>query len=169
MKYTCIFSVLLLIMLSSCSQSRKEMNAQVNELIQKVDTLSSKVDVLTDQNRLLDEEISWLENEIVDLNRSKPANPAISTPTPTAKTSGKQAKTGQCKALTSSGSRCSRVALNGSEYCWQHIKIYEPDRAEKETKTAVAQPDTATYPIHTGPKGGKYYINSSGKKIYIKK
>jgi outer membrane murein-binding lipoprotein Lpp len=172
MKYTYIFLVLLLIMLSSCSQSRKDMNARVNELMQKVDTLSSKVDMLTEQNSLLDEEISWLENEIVDLNRAKPANPAnpaAAVSAPATKTSGKQVKSGQCKALTSTGSRCSRIALNGSEFCWQHIKIYEPDRSEKENKTAVSPGDTSTYTIHTGPKGGKYYINSSGKKIYIKK
>ncbi len=48
----------------------------------------------------------------------------------------------------------------------------------KESTTTVSQPDSNTYNapptgtyhnVQTGPRGGKYYINSKGKKTYVKK
>jgi hypothetical protein len=38
----------------------------------------------------------------------------------------------QCQAITSSGKRCSRTALEGSKYCNQHKQIYEPDIPQKK-------------------------------------
>ena len=41
------------------------------------------------------------------------------------------------------------------------------------SSTATSTSTTSTYSgdreIHTGPRGGKYYINSNGKKTYIKR
>ena len=60
----------------------------------------------------------------------------------------------QCKAITASGTQCSRKAEVGSDYCWQH----------KKTKVTSGSRE-----IYTGPRGGRYYINSSGKKVYVKR
>jgi outer membrane murein-binding lipoprotein Lpp len=172
MKHAYLILVLLMIVLSSCSQFNGELDSKLSDLTAKVDSLSAKVDELTEQNQLLDQEISWLENEIVDLDHLKKSKLAEPVPSTTAKTPEKSVQDGQCKALTTSGSRCSRVAQKGSEYCWQHIKTYEPDRPaakDKATGSVSVSSDSGSYTIYTGPKGGKYYINSSGKKIYIKK
>ena len=66
---------------------------------------------------------------------------------------------GRCQAITKAGTRCKRKAQPGSKYCWQHqpnvnnsVKSYSCDKT-----------------IYTGPRGGKYYYNSKGKKVYIKR
>ena len=69
----------------------------------------------------------------------------------------------QCIATTSSGRRCSRTAEKGSLYCWQH----------KNSSTKVS-PQTSSSSsnskvIHTGPRGGRYYINKNGNKTYVKR
>jgi colicin import membrane protein len=189
MKHAYIISVILVLIISSCSQSRMELDTKVYELSLKVDSLSSQIDALTEENKMLDEEITWIENEIVAVNQLKQSKLAESESAPISKSSVKssaksstkssakspaktseKSTTGQCKALTTAGNRCSRMALKGSEYCWQHIKVYEPDRPEKGVSpTGSVSNDSGTYVIHTGPNGGKYYIDSNGKKIYIKK
>lgn len=37
------------------------------------------------------------------------------------------------------------------------------------TKTSKASKPAAEKTIHTGPRGGRYYYSSSGKKVYIKR
>lgn len=76
----------------------------------------------------------------------------------------------RCIAITNAGTQCSRNAEPGSDYCWQHKKTYEPTTSTSVTKTTSSSSTTSTgRTIHTGPRGGKYYINSSGKKVYVKK
>jgi len=65
----------------------------------------------------------------------------------------------QCEAITKSGTRCSRSAKDNSKYCWQH-QNYE--------KTNNKSGESSSYEIKVGPRGGHYYINSSGRKIYVK-
>lgn len=78
----------------------------------------------------------------------------------------------QCIATTTAGNQCSRDADPGSNYCWQHKKIYEPTTSSSEaTSTSSSNKSSTTSSgrdIQTGPRGGKYYINSSGKKVYVK-
>jgi endonuclease YncB( thermonuclease family) len=42
-------------------------------------------------------------------------------------------------------------------------------RAGTSSKTISQLSSTSGRIIHTGPRGGKYYINSKGKKVYVKK
>jgi len=67
----------------------------------------------------------------------------------------------QCVAITQKGTQCSRNAEDGSDYCWQHKK--------STTTTKSSTTSTTGRTIYTGPRGGKYYINSKGNKVYIKK
>lgn len=82
---------------------------------------------------------------------------------------------GQCKAITSAGVPCSRKADPGSEYCWQHKKTYEPNSTPNNlgspsNKSGSSGGSTGSgKTIYTGPRGGKYYINSNGNKTYIKR
>lgn len=80
----------------------------------------------------------------------------------------------QCIATTTAGNQCSRNADPGSDYCWQHKKIYEPTTSSSvSTSTSSSTKPSSTTSsgreIKTGPRGGQYYINSSGKKVYVKK
>ena len=78
-------------------------------------------------------------------------------------------KQNQCKATTLSGKRCSRTAKPGKEYCWQHLKIKENESNYSGNGNSS---NSGTYngrKIYTGPRGGKYYINSKGNKVYIKR
>ncbi|MDP3386063.1 MAG: hypothetical protein Q8S24_02420 [Eubacteriales bacterium] len=78
----------------------------------------------------------------------------------------------RCIAITNAGTQCSRNAEPGSDYCWQHKSTYEPNKATNSTTkatTTTATKQPATRVIHTGPRGGQYYINSNGNKVYIKK
>lgn len=80
----------------------------------------------------------------------------------------------QCIATTTAGYQCSRNADPGSDYCWQHKKIYEPTTSSSvsnstSTNTKSSSTTSSGREIKTGPRGGQYYINSSGKKVYVKK
>lgn len=80
----------------------------------------------------------------------------------------------RCIATTTAGYQCSRNADPGSDYCWQHKKIYEPTTSSSvSTSTSSSTKSSSTTSsgrvIQTGPRGGQYYINSSGKKVYVKK
>jgi hypothetical protein len=45
---------------------------------------------------------------------------ALKSTTPSTSAPKSPTTTGQCKATTKAGSRCSRNASAGSSYCWQH-------------------------------------------------
>lgn len=61
----------------------------------------------------------------------------------------------QCKATTAKGTRCSRMAQAGSEYCWQH--------ASKATTTG--RPQTGTKPTTSTTSGGRCKaITKAGKQ-----
>jgi len=82
----------------------------------------------------------------------------------------------QCAAITQAGIRCTRKAEPGSIYCWQHqgyggstpTSTQKPTTTTKNTGTSSGT-STSGRTIYTGPRGGKYYINSSGNKTYIKR
>lgn len=148
MKYICIISAILLLMSSSCSNSRMEMSNEIKELSAKVDSLTLKVDELSEQNRMQEEEISWISTEMLEMAKIEKEKMAASA-LPSAKASGKSKATinskaavnkkspekaatdGQCLAITTAGKRCSRIAVKGSKYCWQHKETYEPEIPSK--------------------------------------
>lgn len=72
----------------------------------------------------------------------------------------------QCKATTKSGEQCKRFTTNQNGLCWQH---QETENSTPQKETSEIRTNTDSREIMTGPRGGKYYINSSGKKVYIKK
>lgn len=133
MKYIFIIPLLLL-MLSSCTQ---KMNEQIMDLSYKVDSLSAKVDKLAEKNNTLEIEVLMLESKQADSGNVKKAK--MDTPLPVSKplssTVSKPkvevpeilANETQCIAITSSGKRCSRTAVEGSKYCYQHKQIFEPE------------------------------------------
>lgn len=90
---------------------------------------------------------------------------------------------GRCQATTKKGTQCKRNAAEGSDYCWQHggtkktsynnKKDYNKSEKSNNNKAKIEKTSTGeTYNgkiVHTGPRGGKYYINKNGNKTYIKR
>jgi len=136
MRHLYVIFLLLLFINSSCSQLNSEMNSKIWELSSRVDSLSGKVEELTTLTELQDEELMWLQNELVELKKNKEEKTATPSATPLAaplsKTNVKEPVDTQCQAITNSGKRCSRTALKGSDYCWQHKATYEPETPAKK-------------------------------------
>ena len=132
------FFLVLLFISSSCSYLNSDTDSKIWQLSARVDSLSEKVTELTTLTELQDEELQWLQNELLELNKTKdqksaPLNASASNSTsPQPKNAVKETEDTQCKALTNSGKRCSRTALKGSDYCWQHKATYEPEMPEKK-------------------------------------
>lgn len=61
----------------------------------------------------------------------------------------------QCIAYTQQGIQCSRTATKGSVLCTQHLKMSK-DISIKAPKV-----------YYLGPKGGIYYYNTKGRKVYV--
>lgn len=136
MRNISLISFIALFIFSSCSQSK--MSNEIKELSYKVDSLTQKVDELSEQNKMMEEEFTWIENELFAFSQLKKSIKEPSVSTPAVKVTEKAVPDWQCLAITNSGSRCSRPALKGSKYCWQHKKTYEPDSPEKKTDPAVS-------------------------------
>jgi TolA-binding protein len=136
MRHLYVIFLLLLFISSSCSQLNSEMNSKIWELSSRVDSLSGKVEELTTLTELQDEELMWLQNELAELKKNKEEKTATPSATPLAaplsKTAVKETLDTQCQAITNSGKRCSRTALKGSDYCWQHKATYEPEIPAKK-------------------------------------
>ncbi len=94
----------------------------------------------------------------IDINSDEQTNP-----TTTKKENSVNLNPSKCKAITQAGTQCKRTAKEGSDYCWQHQNYSKS--VTKEESSIYSNDKT----IHTGPRGGQYYYNSKGKKVYIKK
>jgi hypothetical protein len=66
----------------------------------------------------------------------------------------------RCQATTKKGKQCKRSIVTGTNYCWQHQPNYS-----KSSNNSYS----GSHEIHTGPRGGQYYINKNGHKTYIRK
>lgn len=179
MKQIILILMILISSLSSFSQSKKELKSNIAMLSLKVDALTAKNDANNIKLELLNDKAISLSEEVVKLQQTIDAMAAeieqISVQTPDQITKSKpdnQNDPGKCKATTASGSACSRNAQAGSDYCWQHKKTSET-KNNASAKSSSSGNSNSSYSgsqtIQTGPRGGKYYINSNGKKTYIKR
>lgn len=159
------------------SQTKKELTARIAAIENAQSGVINEVKILREDNASFKTEIANLKRENELLRQQISNNQAKSQTGETASPATEQNNTvpGQCKAITSKGTQCSRTADVGSEYCWQHKATYEPNstptNAVSPTKSSGSSGGStgSGREIHTGPRGGKYYINSKGNKVYIKK
>lgn len=171
--------VCLLLPLFSFSQSLKEIRAElkiVKSEVQNADSnyihLETRIDSICQLLVSFDERISTIEKElrakiVADSIALAKTNDNSTTTTPKSNESAKkelQQDNNRCKAITAKGTQCSRNADPGSDYCWQHQK-----NSSTTTATSKSSSSSTSRTIYTGPRGGKYYINSKGNKVYIKK
>ncbi len=137
---------LAILLFSSLAMSAQD----IQKMQEEIEALKSRVTIL---ERII-------SSRIIDSNsaQTNPASPVTTEASTSAvqTTSEKQ----RCKAITNAGSQCKRNADPGSDYCWQHKSTYEPTKSSTTSSSRT---------IYTGPRGGRYYINSNGNKTYIKR
>ena len=90
--------------------------------------------------------------------------------TGTATIKGKASSSVQCKGFTKAGNTCKNKTLNANGYCYLHVSQASERADEPATKSNIVKPavDNTDGQIFTGPRGGKYRINKSGRKVYLK-
>ena len=77
----------------------------------------------------------------------------------------------QCQATTKKGTQCSRRAQAGSKFCWQHqgsTNTIDKNSSSNTNTEIKSNPSANDGTIYTGPRGGRYRISASGKKVYIR-
>jgi len=169
-------SLLLIILLSSSvcqSQSKKELKQKVDQLISDKQAIMNELISVKTQMFDLKQELASVKSEneklrsqmLAQPNQNSP-NELMSAPTKT-QTTTPNVDGGRCQAITAKGTQCSRNADPGSQYCWQHKSTYEPNKKSSGISSGSSSSSGRT--IYTGPRGGKYYINSHGNKTYIKR
>lgn len=163
MKPLKLFILLLLTVIStnvSFGQSKKE-------LMQERDNFKNKITVLQDSVNMLKLTVIDLLNQIEEIKgivnaypKTNNDNDLVESQSDNQQNTGNQnnINTHQCKAITKAGTRCSRNAEAGSDYCWQH------KNSNVQSKKVDSYSSDKIY--YTGPRGGQYYINSKGKKVY---
>jgi colicin import membrane protein len=186
MKSHLLFIVIIFISLNGFSQSKSELHAIIEKLSAENKELKEENQKLRDDYSELKKEIDFLKidlqtcndqrdkliNALSPENNASNSNPAIVTQN----SNKSQPSNGRCQAITSKGTQCTRNSEPGSNYCWQHKGTYEPSSTttSNSNKAAVSpskNSGTSTSggrTIYTGPRGGKYYINSKGNKTYVK-
>ncbi|MCU7496099.1 MAG: hypothetical protein HF314_17525 [Ignavibacteria bacterium] len=161
MKRIIFFSLLLAVSLFHFGCASTE---QVARLKSQVTELNGKLDQLAEEsqaNKSLLEDLSTRLGSQSNLNSNANLLQSSDNKSKTVK-SGTTGITGstQCKAITKKGTQCSRNAKEGSDYCWQHQGYNGGENT---------QISSGSREIFTGPRGGQYYINSKGKKTYVRK
>lgn len=166
--------ILVFVVFFCSGQSKKEIQQKLvtletsqSSLLQEVSALKQDLAVMKSEMESVKRENDFLKQMIA----SGAGKQALQDSAKQGLTSNPGATPGRCKAITSKGTQCSRTADVGSEYCWQHKKTYEPNSTNTNSVSPAKSSGSsgAGREIQTGPRGGKYYINSKGNKVYIKK
>lgn len=171
---TTTFILLLFLSTGLFGQKKSELSTQILNLETRLILLEKDVEKTKLENKILQQEVVSLKDQVSQmsllLSEKEKGTSADESESVTTKTSTEKKR---CKAKTASGKQCSRDAQEGSDYCWQHRPTYEPSSTKKEDPGTGTKSNSSvrsnTREIHTGPRGGKYYINANGKKTYIKK
>lgn len=188
MKKHVLLALLLCAMLPIFGQTSSELKSENARLKVEVQQLKDQLSATSKKVVELSTRIKVAENVLRESNSDSPASnkTTISTDAPASyptiiandeeSASAKVVQTnqsaqsglivGQCKALTQAGSQCKRNAAEGSSYCWQHQTKAPSSTTAKSSSTSTSGSGRT---IYTGPRGGKYYINSNGNKTYIRR
>jgi hypothetical protein len=138
---------------------------------EQVTKQSDRIDELQTEVSFLHGKIDELSKTIQNLNTNLQTQQNI-TPTQNSSTTNTSQESGQCQALTKKGTQCTRKAQEGSKFCWQHqgsSTSVEKNTSSNDNTELKVNPSAGDGTIYTGPRGGKYKISASGKKVYIRK
>jgi hypothetical protein len=153
-------------MVTQLAIDKQGQNDEIYALKQQILELKEEILNLKTENSKLQSEIETQTNQSNSNNQQYIFKNSSSSYSTNKTNNSQQSDSRRCKAITQNGTQCSRQADAGSDYCWQHKSTYDPNNSSS-TKS-----DGSTYngkTIHTGPRGGQYYINSHGNKTYIKR
>lgn len=155
----CLFVFVVSAFLAGCATTG-DISKLENELAQQkadISYLKGRIDAMSDDIA----RIAANQQALPSRNSTQSAATSqLAVPSTTA-VNGVQLDTtsGRCQAITAAGTQCTRKAQPGSKYCWQHQNY------GKSTSSSGSNDRQ----IYTGPRGGQYYINSNGKKVYVRK
>jgi colicin import membrane protein len=152
-----LFFFLLITILYGCTPSEQitKLEDRVAEIENRFQNMGGELSELKNSNEQLLKKLDEIDK--------RDATPNISLPSQTEQTSKTKTYSNRCKAITKAGTQCKRSAQAGSDYCWQH----QGNSTTKKTSSISSSNSDKT--IHTGPRGGHYYINKNGNKTYIRK
>lgn len=173
MKRIIISLLLIFVAFPMLAQSKKDLKYEIYTLkkqVTEIEALKAENESLKSENQILKTKIEKFEFAEKNGFSAETSNDQVN------KTENQeQAVKGQCKAITKAGTQCKRLASEGSDYCWQHqgAGTYKQEKNTKSsTSSSYKSTGSSSYSgsrtIHTGPRGGKYYINKNGNKTYLK-
>lgn len=147
---------------SGYGQSRSELKQEIEALKLRLETCHITIDELSKKNDSLIAQINEIKRFVAEFPRQITITHQESTNIVAHNQDITSAATAeaQCAAITQAGTRCSRTVQSGSRYCWQHTE---------KLKNLSSPSYNSGHNWHTGPRGGQYYINSKGNKIYRKR
>ena len=147
---------------SGYSQSKSELKQEIEDLKLRLRACHITIDELSKKNDSIIAQINEIKRFVVEFprqitivhqeNASDVSQNQCST--------SNAAAEAQCAAITKAGTRCSRTVQSGSRYCLQHTE---------KLKNVSSSSYNSGHVWHTGPRGGQYYINSKGNKVYRKR
>lgn len=136
--------------LPTYGQSKKELNAQIESLQDQLKQSRQYNDALRAENKALRKRIESIRGYIIEATANLPAmtlqHNAAEPVDISRSSSSTSSATGEASAPSSSYSGSTNSSYSGSSY----------SGASGRT-------------IYTGPRGGRYYINSKGNKVYLKR
>ena len=119
--------VLLIMIFASIKVLPQDAN-QIKQLQEKINTLETALNdikITVDQNQVLIKELLTKISGISSDKEAKTIKNDTNTDTEKPKQEIKQVTpddSGQCRAITKKGTRCSRKATSPNGFCWQHNK-----------------------------------------------
>lgn len=146
------FSLVVTMALPSYGQSKKELKAQIEKLQTQLVQTQKFNDALLTQNEDLRKRIETIRKCIIETTSDIPA--AVSRD---------NATTQSCSVVShTDNSPTSKVASTSAS-----TSSYSPRKTSSYSGSSYSSSSGRT--IYTGPRGGRYYINSKGNKVYIKR
>jgi len=154
-----LFVFLVSVVLAGCATTGDiaKLETELTQQKTEISYLKGRIDAMSDDIA----RIAATQQATPSRNSVPPGIPSQTVASSSTAVNGVQLDTtsGRCQAITATGTQCTRKAQPGSKYCWQHQNY-------GKTSSPSGSSDRQ---ILTGPRGGQYYINSNGKKVYIRK
>ena len=157
MKYLLVFVVSVFLAGCATTGDISKLEDEISQQKAEVSYLKGRIDAMSDDIARI-----VANQQAIQSNVAVPSGAAVQSVLPSSTAVNRaeiDTTSGRCQAITAAGTQCTRKAQPGSKYCWQHQNY------GKSTSSS----GTNDRQIYTGPRGGKYYINSNGKKVYVRK
>lgn len=161
MKKLLLLLAILLLSVEAFPQNRKELKREIENYKKALTAVQEENAELKQENILLYCQLEKIRLFILQATDRSQIDSLIADRMPSVVNdqTTQPSQSNRCTATTNKGTRCSRNAQSGSAYCWQHQNYESKNKSEY----------SSGHTWHTGPRGGQYYINSKGNKVYKKK